>query len=317
MKQDHEDEHQRADDAHAAGGQVVDTIGKRGDLVIGERGHARPHVIGLDAIGLQARLNVGAIEQAVDVIALSRTERGIGGEHPGLRRQRQGERDHEHTGNEAANSGNHGHSGKVIRKCRETSASLTFVLMANYHPDDVLDFRFGTGADYGKRDKRWFEKNSAFDAEVTRHFLSLYEERADDRRWLDAAKPCLARIIVLDQFPRQMFRGNARAFAADSLALESARSALDRGYDGDLLPVERVFVYLPFEHSEALADQLRACELTEPLARFPETEDVYRYALAHRDIISRFGRFPHRNAILGRVSTPEEIEFLKQPGSSF
>jgi uncharacterized protein (DUF924 family) len=92
---------------------------------------------------------------------------------------------------------------------------------------------------------------------------------------------------------------------------------VDRGYDCDRLPAERLFVYLPFEHSEVLADQERACELTKPLAQFPETDDTYRYACAHRDIIARFGRFPHRNAILGRVSTPEEIEFLKQPGSSF
>jgi uncharacterized protein (DUF924 family) len=81
--------------------------------------------------------------------------------------------------------------------------------------------------------------------------------------------------------------------------------------------VERLFIYLPFEHSEALEDQERACELCRPLAAFPETDDAYRYALAHRDIIARFGRFPHRNAILGRASTPEELEFLKQPGSGF
>ena len=189
--------------------------------------------------------------------------------------------------------------------------------MSNYHPDDVLDFWFGSGAEYGKRHPHWFEKSAAFDAEVTRHFLGLYEQRAGDRRWLDAARPCLARIIVLDQFPRHMFRGTARAFAADRLALEAARVAIDRGYDGDLLPVERLFIYLPFEHSESLDDQLRACVLTEPLAAFPETEDVHRYAIAHRDVVSRFGRFPHRNAILGRVSTPEEVEFLEQPGSAF
>jgi uncharacterized protein (DUF924 family) len=189
--------------------------------------------------------------------------------------------------------------------------------MSNYRPDDVLDFWFGSGADYGKPDKRWFEKNPAFDAEVTRHFLGLYERLAGNREWLGAPHDCLARIIVLDQFPRQMFRGNARAFATDALALEAARQAVARGLDRDLLPVERLFVYLPFEHSEALADQLRACELTEPLSKFPETNDVYRYACAHRDIVQRFGRFPHRNAILGRVSTPEEEEFLKQPGSSF
>ena len=189
--------------------------------------------------------------------------------------------------------------------------------MSNYRPDDVLGFWFGSGAEYGKRQKRWFEKDAAFDAEIKRHFLSLYESLAGNREWLDAPKTVLARIIVLDQFPRQMFRGNARAFAADPLALEAAKLSVARGYDRDLLPVEKLFVYLPYEHSEVLADQLRACELTEPLAAFPDTEDVYRYAVAHRDIIQRFGRFPHRNAILGRVSTPEEIEFLKQPGSSF
>ncbi|MCI0432441.1 MAG: DUF924 domain-containing protein, partial [Gemmatimonadetes bacterium] len=90
-----------------------------------------------------------------------------------------------------------------------------------------------------------------------------------------------------------------------------------QGYDRAMLPVERMFAYLPFEHSERLEDQDRACTLSEPLAAFPETDDAYRYALAHRDIIARFGRFPHRNAILGRESTPAEVEFLKEPGSRF
>ena len=189
--------------------------------------------------------------------------------------------------------------------------------MTHYRPDDVLAFWFGTGAEYGKRQKRWFEKNAAFDAEVTRHFLRLYESMLGEPLWLAGAKPTLARVVVLDQFPRNMFRGTARAFAADSLALDTARRLADRGDDRELLPVERLFVYLPFEHSEALADQQRACELTEPLAAFPETEDAHRYACAHREIIARFGRFPHRNAALGRVCTPEEIEFLKQPGSAF
>src|SRR4051812_48262364 len=98
--------------------------------------------------------------------------------------------------------------------------------MSHYRPEDVLAFWFGSGAGYGRRHKRWFEKDAAFDAEITRHFLGLYESLAGDRRWLDAAKPCLARIIVLDQFPRQMFRGNARAFAADPLALDSAQIAI-------------------------------------------------------------------------------------------
>lgn len=189
--------------------------------------------------------------------------------------------------------------------------------MTNYRPDDVLAFWFGGGAEYGKRHKRWFEKDAAFDAEVTRHFLGLYELLIGQRDWLDGSYACLARALVLDQFPRHMFRGNRRAFAADPLALETARVLVDRGHDRDLLPVERLFAYLPFEHSEALEDQLRACELTEPLAAFPETADAHRYALAHRDIVARFGRFPHRNAALGRVSTPDEVDFLTQPGSSF
>src|SRR5205085_10265405 len=101
------------------------------------------------------------------------------------------------------------------------------------------------------------------------------------------------------------------------LALETARLTLERRTDAGRLPVDRLFLYLPSEHSEAHADQERACELMAPLAAFPETDDALRYAVAHRDVIKRFGRFPHRNIILGRASTPEELEFLKQPGSSF
>jgi uncharacterized protein (DUF924 family) len=189
--------------------------------------------------------------------------------------------------------------------------------MGNYRAEDVLEFWFGVGPDHGKRHKRWFDKERAFDLEITQRFLPLYEALVENPDWLDDAPHCLARIIVLDQFPRQMFRGEARAFASDPLALQAARLALQRGYDQGRLPVERLFLYLPFEHSEVLADQERACELIAPLAAFAETDDVLRYAIAHRDIIKRFGRFPHRNAILGRASTPEEVEFLKQPGSSF
>jgi uncharacterized protein (DUF924 family) len=189
--------------------------------------------------------------------------------------------------------------------------------MTDYRPEDVLAFWFGEGEEYGKRQKRWFEKDAAFDAEVARRFGALYERLRASDEWLDPARACLARIIVLDQLPRNMYRGTPRAFASDAQALAAARHALDAGYDRDLLPAERLFVYLPFEHSERLADQERACALCEPLGAFPETDDVPRYAYAHRDIIRRYGRFPHRNAILGRSSTPEELEFLKQPGSSF
>jgi uncharacterized protein (DUF924 family) len=182
---------------------------------------------------------------------------------------------------------------------------------------EVLGFWFGEAAEYGKVHKRWFEKDPAFDAEVKRRFSPLPEKLARNRAWLDAPRQCLARIIVLDQFPRHIHRGTARAFSSDALALEAAKHLVDKGWDRGLLPVERMFAYLPFQHSESLADQERGCELCQPLDAFPETPDTHRYAIRHRDIVRRFGRFPHRNAALGRASTPEEIEFLKQPGSGF
>jgi uncharacterized protein (DUF924 family) len=184
---------------------------------------------------------------------------------------------------------------------------------------DVLFFWFGAPAERGKPHKRWFEKSDAFDREIRERFLPLYEEAAAGKlsRLKETAADCLALIVVLDQLPRNMFRGTPRAFAADALALEAARHALASAFDRDMLAVERMFAYLPFEHSEALADQTLACELTKPLEAFPETADAHRYAVRHRDIVLRFGRFPHRNAILGRASTPQELEFLKGPGSSF
>jgi uncharacterized protein (DUF924 family) len=170
-------------------------------------------------------------------------------------------------------------------------------------PREVLDFWFAREAD-------WFRKSEAFDREVRDRFLGLLEKVPHE--WLDRPRDCLARIIVLDQFPRNMFRGTPRAFATDALALEAARHALMKGYDVQYSRPEKIFAYLPFEHSESLADQELACGLMKPLA-----DEQYRYAVAHRDIIARFGRFPHRNAILGRASTAAEIEFLKQPGSGF
>src|SRR5512135_3515327 len=164
----------------------------------------------------------------------------------------------------------------------------------------VLSFWFGNKSEYGKRRKEWFSKDAAFDAAIRERFLALYEAAAhgDLARWQDESGDCLALIVLLDQFPRNMFRGSARAFASDGRALDAARHALAMGYDREMLPVERMFTYLPFEH-------------------FEETNDVYQYAARHHEIIARFGRFPHRNEALGRRSTPEELEFLKQPGSGF
>ena len=172
-------------------------------------------------------------------------------------------------------------------------------------PREILEFWFAHEAD-------WFRKTDAFDAELRGQFLSTHERLASGSEWLEPAADCLARIIVLDQFPRNMFRGTARAFATDALALQAARHARSQRYDESYSREEKIFAYLPFEHSEVLADQELACALMQPLG-----EEQYRYAIAHRDIIARFGRFPHRNAILGRASTPEEVACLATPGSSF
>jgi uncharacterized protein (DUF924 family) len=171
---------------------------------------------------------------------------------------------------------------------------------------DVLDFWFGADR------KAWFEKNPAFDAEIRSRFLPLYERAAAGalQAWREDPTSCLALVILLDQFPRNMFRGSARAFAADALAREAARTIVERGWDKSLSPDERTFVYLPFEHSEALEDQELAMRLFEGNPNF-------EWARKHWEIIRRFGRFPHRNAALGRESTPEEIAFLKEPGSNF
>ena len=187
------------------------------------------------------------------------------------------------------------------------------------HAGEVLRFWFGGAGEYGTRRKCWFEKSARFDAEIRTRFAELVESAAAGAQeaWKGRAPECLALVIVLDQFPRNMFRGEARAFASDPLALAAAKEALERGFDRAMRPVERLFLYLPFAHSESLGDQLRACELMEPLHAFAETEDAHRYAVRHCDLIRRFGRFPHRNANLGRESTATEIEFLKQPGSGF
>jgi len=162
------------------------------------------------------------------------------------------------------------------------------------------------------RNKRWFAKDASFDAEIRRRFLPLYEAAAVGGlgAWLGSAYETLALIIVLDQLPRNMFRGEARAFAADRLARDAARALLPAL--ATLSQEEQLFACLPFEHSESLEDQDLACELMKNFS-----EEQLRYAQRHREIIQRFGRFPHRNAILGRASTAEETEFLETPGSSF
>jgi uncharacterized protein (DUF924 family) len=181
---------------------------------------------------------------------------------------------------------------------------------------EVLDFWFGTpgSPERGRSRKVWFQKSDAFDAEVRRRFLPVWDgaARGELARWSETPLAALALILVLDQFPRNMFRGTARAFSSDPLALAAARAMVEKGFDGLLAPTERTFAYLPFQHAEDLAAQRRALDLCQAL-----DAEVLRYARRHYEIIARFGRFPHRNAVLGRESTPEEREFLAQPGSSF
>jgi uncharacterized protein (DUF924 family) len=180
----------------------------------------------------------------------------------------------------------------------------------------VLDFWFGApnSRERGRPRKSWFEKSEPFDAEIRRRFLATWEQAARGglERWQATPLASLALVVTLDQFPRNMFRGTARSFASDSLALAAARETIAREFDRLLSPVERSFMYLPFAHAEDLAAQRRSLSLFREL----DPENL-RSARRHYEIIARFGRFPHRNAVLGRESTPEEIEFLKQPGSSF
>ena len=182
----------------------------------------------------------------------------------------------------------------------------------------VLDFWFGSPA--GAYRKQWFRKDPNFDAQIRHHFLALYWAMvaSSAESWLRTAKASLARIIVLDQFARNMFRGTPQSFAADPLALATAEQAIEQGYEAELLSVERFFLYLPFEHSENLIHQNRCVQYFETLIQdAPDLHDGLDYARRHRDVIARFGRFPHRNEILGRQSTEAELAFLKQPGSRF
>jgi uncharacterized protein (DUF924 family) len=188
---------------------------------------------------------------------------------------------------------------------------------------EVLDFWFGRPGDpeYLRARDAWFKKDPAFDALIAQRFGTLIDAalRGELAAWATGApRSGLALIVVLDQFPRNTRRGTADMFAGDAQALAVARALVARGDDRRLAGVERQFVYLPFEHSEALADQLECLRLFGQLeGDEPALKGLLEWAQKHHDIVERFGRFPHRNAALGRPSTAEEIEFLKQPGSGF
>lgn len=176
---------------------------------------------------------------------------------------------------------------------------------------DVLGFWFAPDMA-----ARWFAGDPAFDAEVKARLGRAAEAaaRGELDGWADTPEGALALVLLLDQVPRHLYRGDARAFDGDAAARAVTRRAIEAGFDRELDQAQRLFLYLPLEHSEALADQEDCCRLMEELTDNPEWAD---YARQHRDIIARFGRFPHRNTILGRESTAEERDFLKEPGSSF
>lgn len=188
----------------------------------------------------------------------------------------------------------------------------------NTQAQAVLDFWFA-GADAPRR--AWFQKDDGFDREIEQRFGAAIEQALQGglHAWdADGPQGALARILVLDQFCRNVYRDTPLAFAGDHQALQAALDMLDAGEDRQLSPLQRAFVYLPLEHAEDLALQEQAVALFARLAG--ERDDLagmFDYAKRHRDVIKRFGRFPHRNEILRRASTPEEVEFLKQPGSKF
>lgn len=165
--------------------------------------------------------------------------------------------------------------------------------------DEVLDFWFGLDP------KQWWKADLAFDTLVAERFAELHEEKSSlpADHFLADPRTALAAIILFDQFPRNMFRGHADQFATDTLALAVAKGAVDRGYDDRLSPAERGFLYMPFQHSENLGDQQRS------LLLFTGLGDDYQlgFAKKHHDIIARFGRFPHRNKMLGRAPRPDEV----------
>ncbi len=185
----------------------------------------------------------------------------------------------------------------------------------------LLDFWFGPDGSPGCDRPRavWFQPRRGFDAALRRRFARDHARAAAGGygHWRTAPETCLALVLLLDQLPRNLHRGTRRAYASDARARALARHALARGFDRRVAPVRRWFFYLPFMHSEALADQETGLALSAALPAGPGTAQALAAARQHRDIIARFGRFPHRNRFLGRTGTAEEEAFLKEPGSSF
>lgn len=182
--------------------------------------------------------------------------------------------------------------------------------MTDITSDNILDFWFSD-----RVKPLHFIKNSALDKEVSDRFYQTYKKASNSilNDWQRSAESSLALIIILDQFPRNMFRNTQKAFRTDSDALKISKDAIDNGFNANLNQEQCTFLYMPFMHSEDLSEQEFSVKLYSQLG----IENNLSFAIAHRDIIRRFGRFPHRNDIMERKSTLEEIEFLKNPGSGF
>ena len=185
----------------------------------------------------------------------------------------------------------------------------------------LIERWFGPPGDPERETARevWFKSTPEFDAALREEFLADHEDAVAGRLagWEASAVGALALVILFDQIPRNIFRGTPRAFASDPLARAAADRALARGFDGEVPRAWRGFFYLPFEHSEDLSHQERCLSLFADLAPTAENPDPLRHARRHHEIVARFGRFPHRNAALGRASTAEELRFLEEPDSSF
>lgn len=185
----------------------------------------------------------------------------------------------------------------------------------------LLDFWFGPPGSPGRERTRdvWFLRDAGFDAALRQHFLGDQQRAAAGAlaHWQEAPESCLALVLLLDQLPRNLYRGTPLAFASDPEARAVARQAVGAGFDRTLPPVWRCFFYLPFEHSEDLGDQELCLRLHASLPEYGDKAEAIDYARRHHAIITRFGRFPHRNALLGRASTAEEAAFLREEGSSF
>jgi uncharacterized protein (DUF924 family) len=183
--------------------------------------------------------------------------------------------------------------------------------------DAILAFWFGEVPHVSR--KEWFRKDTVFDDAIRTRFGDAVAEATAGGygAWCHEAHGALARVLLLDQFTRNIHRGSAVAFSGDARALSTAQFAVEKHYDRELDPYERWFLYLPFEHSENRVVQEQSLHLFAALARDTGLTSPLNYAQRHHDIVARFGRFPHRNALLGRASTPEELDFLQMPGTAF